>query len=245
MEKGLQLAYTNELIVQRIITEQTENGVYFNVRRANRYLLYIARKKEQLYNRIRPVLRLEVRRPYSVPVSKPFKKDGTYSAAVLKWFPDNAGDVSGAFTRIGFTEPDIGSRKKLQQQLLHLGWKPRAFTEKGSPKLTVDGQPCPSLNAIGSEVGADIALWFTLSHRESQIKGWLDRLRDDQRLSAEANTIGTPTYRFRHKGVVNVPKAARQVIFGKQMRSLFTVPRAAEGYRQYLEWKEKQDEIQG
>jgi len=225
IEKSLQTAFKNECIVRRIISEQAERGVIFNVRRANRYISYIESKKSELYGRIRPFLQLEVIQPYTVPVNKPFKKDGTYSAVAQGWYGDDVNCVGGVFTRVRFEEPDIGSRKKLQSQLLRLGWKPRHFTEKGSPKLTYDGEPCRSLTEIDSQVGKDIALWYTLNHRMSQIKGWLDRLRSDSRLSGEAFTIGTPTYRFRHKAVVNVPKAASHVVFGKQMRSLFTVPR--------------------
>jgi len=241
LNKSLQTAYNNECKVRRIISEQTHNGVQFNLRRANRYILYIERKKEQLYQSIRPFLKLEVVRPYPKPVDKPFTKTGAYSVIAQRWYGLDVEDVWGKFSRVRFIEPDIGSRKKLQSQLLGLGWKPRAFTEKGAPKLTVDSQPCPSLNEIDSQVGADIALWYTLNHRMSQIKGWIKALRPDERLSQGCITIGTPTYRFRHRTVVNVPKAASYVIFGKQMRSLFTVPRAAEGMRQYLEWKEKQD----
>lgn len=241
MIKSLQTSYNNECQVRRIISEQTTNGVQFNLRRANRYIRYIESKKEQLYKQIRPLLQLEVIQHGSVPVNKPFKKDGTYSAAASGWYGDEVGNVGGCFTRIRFEEPDLGSRQKLQSQLLRLGWKPRHFTEKGNPKLTYDSQPCVSLNEINSQVGADIALWYTLNHRLSQIKGWIAALRPDERLSQGCITIGTPTYRFRHKIVVNVPKAAKQVIFGKQMRSLFTVPRAAEGYRLYLEWKERND----
>jgi len=239
--KSLQTAFKNESQVRRIISEQTTTGVYFNKRRANRYLRYIEQKQEQLYGRIRPLLQLEVVQHGSVPVNKPFKKDGTYSNAAQGWMQDDVGTVAGCFTRVKFLEPDLGSRTKLQSQLLRLGWKPRHFTEKGNPKLTYDGQPCPSLNEIDSHVGADIALWYILNHRKSQIEGWIKALRPDERLSQGCITIGTPTYRFRHKVVVNVPKATSYVPFGKQMRSLFTVPRAAEGYRLYLEWKEKQN----
>jgi len=239
MNKSLQTAYNCEAQIRSIISEQTTAGIRFNLRRANRYIQYITDKKEQLYDRIRPLLQLEVIQPYSVPVNKPFKKDGTYSTATSGWYGDNVGYVGGQFTRVRFDEPDIGSRKKLQQQLLRLGWKPRSFTPKGSPKLVVDGQPCRSLNEIDSQVGKDIALWYVLNHRMSQIKGWIKLLRTDERLSQGCITIGTPTYRFRHISVVNVPKAVSGVIFGKQMRSLFTVPRAAQGYRLYLEWKER------
>lgn len=222
MQKSLQTAFENESIVLRIMAEQETNGVQFNERRAKRYISYITRKKEQLYNTIRPLLHMEVIQPYGVPVNRPFKKDGTYSDQVLKWFPDCDGYVCGQFTRVEFREPDIGSRQKLQQQLLQLGWRPLHFTAKGNPKLTVDGQPCNSLLKIDSVAGKAIAEYYILSHRQSQIQGFLDRLRPSKRLPAGAFTIGTPTFRMRHKTVVNVPKASPNVVFGKQMRSLFT-----------------------
>jgi len=225
IKKSLHEAFKNESQIRRIIDVQSNNGVRFNLRRANRYISWIERKKLELYKRIRPFLQLEVSQYGSVPVNKPFKKDGSYSAAAQGWYGDDVGIVAAKFTRVKFSEPDIGSRKKLQSQLLRLGWKPRNFTEKGSPKLTHEGEPCPSLLDINSEIGELLSLWYTLSHRMSQIQGFIDRLRPDERLSARAITIGTPTYRFRHIGVVNVPKAAKQVIFGKQMRSLFTVPK--------------------
>jgi len=225
MEMSLQTAFKNESIIRRILSEQTEAGVQFNTRRANRYLAYIECKKLLVHKQIRPMLHLEVVQPYTVPVNKPFLKDGSYSATTQRWYGDEVDIVWGAFTRVVFEEPDLGSRKKLQSQLIRMGWKPRAFTEKGNPKLTVDSQPCPSLNEIDSHVGAAISLWYTLSHRESQIKGWIQALRPSQRLSQGVITIGTPTYRFRHKTVVNVPKAVSWVVFGKQMRSLFTVPK--------------------
>lgn len=223
--KSLQTAYKTECIVRRILSEQTSNGVYFNTRRANRYLAYIEQKKLQLYSKIRPMLELEIVQPYNVPVNKPFLKNGSYSSPAQKWFGDDVDIIGGPFTRIEFKEPDLGSRKKLQSQLLRMGWKPRHFTEKGNPKLTVDSEPCESLSEIDSQVGADIAKWYILSHRESQIRGWLDHVRPNQRIPQEVFTIGTPTYRMRHKILVNVPKAASHVVFGRQMRSLFTVPR--------------------
>lgn len=240
INKSLQEAFRNESQVRRIISEQSTTGVYFNSRRANRYIRYIEHRQEQLYHSIRPLLQLEVIQPYSVPVNKPFLKNGSYSSPAQRWYGDDVGYVAGQFSRVRFDEPDLGSRQKLQSQLLRLGWKPRNFTPKGNPKLAIDGQPCPSLNEIDSQVGKDIAEWYILNHRMSQIKGWLKLLRPDGRLSQGCITIGTPTYRFRHISVVNVPKAVSYVVFGKQMRSLFTVPRAAEGYRLYLEWKGKQ-----
>ena len=78
-----------------------------------------------------------------------------------------------------------------------------------------------TLFKIEAPVGKQIAKWYTLNHRRSQIKGWISTIRPDGRLTAGANSCGTNTYRFRHKGVVNVPKADPKVIFGYEMRDLF------------------------
>lgn len=224
IEKDIQTAFENEMQVRKIISEQARNGVLFDERKARAYIEELEQRKQELFQKIRPLLQLEVIRPYDKHVDKVFTLSGTYSAISQRWFGDDVGNVWGQFSRVIFEEPDLGSRQKLQSQLLRLGWKPRAFTDKGSPKLTVDGEPCPSLRAIGTEVGQWVADWYTYNHRQSQIQGWLDRLRSDSRLSAEAITIGTPTFRMRHRTVVNVPKAADHVLFGKEMRSLFVVP---------------------
>lgn len=224
IEKDIQTAFENEMQVRKIISEQARNGVLFDERKARAYIEELEQRKQELFQRIRPLLQLEVIRPYDKYVDKVFTLSGVYSAITQRWFGDDVENVWGQFSRVIFEEPDLGSRQKLQSQLLRLGWKPRAFTDKGSPKLTVDGEPCPSLRAIGTEVGQWVADWYTYNHRQSQIQGWLDRLRSDSRLSAEAITIGTPTFRMRHRTVVNVPKAASHVLFGKEMRSLFVVP---------------------
>lgn len=222
--KSIHNALYIEHQVQRIITEQETNGILFDSARARRYITYLKNKQQQLYDSIRPTLSLQLTLPYNRPVSKPYLKAGGYSSQVTKWYGDRESSiVGGPFTRVSWVEPDLGSRQQLTAQLLHLGWRPAAFTEKGSPKLTVDSEPCPSLLSIGDEIGEWIAQWYIYRHRQSQIEGWLDLVRDDGRISAQAITIGTPTFRFRHRGVVNVPRASS--LFGKQMRSLFRVPK--------------------
>lgn len=74
----------------------------------------------------------------------------------------------------------------------------------------------------GGELGLLLKKRLTYAHRRALIRGLISLVRDDGRIPAEANTIGTPTMRMKHSKVVNVPKAAKQIIFGKQCRSLFT-----------------------
>lgn len=73
----------------------------------------------------------------------------------------------------------------------------------------------------GGEIGLMLKQRLTLAHRRSLLKGFLRDVRSDGRISAEAITIGTPTYRMRHKTVVNVPKPA--VVYGRQCRSVLRV----------------------
>lgn len=241
MDKGINAAFSMESHVARIISSQEIRGVCFNVNLAKQHLVTLEGIKQRLYDNIRPVLSLEVEQPYGVPVNKPWLKDGSYSAMVEKWYGEESDIVWGQFTRVEFVEPNLGSRAKLIAQLLRLGWSPEHYTEpsdtypEGSPKLTYEGRPCDSLNHIGTEEGQWIADWYTYNHRQSQIRGWLygvksngfiPRVREDGRIPAEAVTIGTNTFRFRHRKVVNVPKASKKVKFGKEMRELFT---ASEG----------------
>lgn len=225
-EKGDRIAFWAESTVARIIADQQIRGVYFDVELARSNIEELERVQSDTYDRIRPHLQLEVEQPYDKPVSKPFKRDGNYTSQVVKWYGERSDIVGGPFCRVEFREPDLSSRTKLIAQLLRLGWKPTAYTARtekgggGNPKLTVDGEPCPNLVRL-TGVGAEIARWYIASHRQSQIEGWLKRLRPDGRLTAGANTIGTPTYRFTHKTVVNVPKAEDKVWFGKMMRALF------------------------
>lgn len=225
-KRGDEIAFWCESHVARIIAQQETIGVNFDVRLAKESIRLLEEERTRLYTNIRPILRIEVVRPYNKPVSKPFKKDGSYTKQVTGWYGEDASLVGGPFERVEFQEPDLGSRTKLINQLLALGWKPTAYTPRtekgggGNPKLTPDGEPCPNLLKL-TGAGADIARWYIATHRQNQIKGWIKRLRPDGRLSAEANTIGTPTYRFTHKTVVNVPKAEEKVWYGSIMRSLF------------------------
>lgn len=107
-----------------------------------------------------------------------------------------------------------------------------------SPSFTVDADKnlCPNLEALGEEVSyvKDIVKWLTYRHRRNSIfspatdentkkedTGWLahPRINIDGRIPTPANTLGTPTARFTHKDVANIPKT--ESLYGEVMRSLF------------------------
>ena len=210
-----------EVRVAEIINEQEENGVQFDIDKAHKHVQTLTDIRSNLYEEIRPDLDMEVVAPFSVSVNKPFLMSGGYSKATCDWMLDNVDQVGGVFTRVRFEEPDIGSRQKLIKQLLKHGWKPVEFTLKGTPRITNKGVPVDSLAKIKGGIGSKIAEWFTAGHRKSQIEGWINKIRDDGRLTAGADSCGTNTARMRHRNVVNVPKAHSEVFFGHEMRDLF------------------------
>lgn len=217
MAANWQQAIEIEHRVAQIITQQEINGWKFDVEGAHDKIAFLGNECERIYREVRPLLKPEVIHAKAT-VNAPFKRDGSYIKRITDVFGDSSGLVSGPMDFVEFVEPDLGSRKKLMAQLSHHGWKPTEHTEKGNPRLTED-----SMEMLGG-LGKEIAKWYIYRHRISQIQGWLDNVRPDGRITAAADPCGTNTGRFRHRIVVNVPKASKKVVFGYQMRELFTVP---------------------
>ena len=119
-----------EQYVADIIAQQEDDGVYFNKRRAIKYINYLDKKCKTLYNNIRPSLTYVVVSPYKSPINKPFKIDGEYTSNTIKWMEDDVGLVGGPFTRVMFNEPDLDSDKQLKEQLFRLGWEPDEWNYK-------------------------------------------------------------------------------------------------------------------
>ena len=215
-----------------ICQQQEENGVYFDTDKALYLIGKLEYMKSQLYTTIRSNLNYEVvklesldksnldgdNKEYSY-VRKIYLKNGSYNAQVLKHYADPS-IVGGPFSRVSIEEPNIGKRGLIINQLLKLGWEPTEFTEKGFPKLTNKGEPVESLERVG-DFGKSLSLWYVYSHRQSQIQGFLPHVRSDHRIPANLDSCATNTFRAAHRIVANIPRPTS--IFGKEMRSLFTV----------------------
>lgn len=75
-----------------------------------------------------------------------------------------------------------------------------------------------SLGGDLGRVGGLLKKRMVASHRMGLIKGLIDKERKDGKLSADANPCATPTFRFKHRVVVNIPSRG---FFGHECRSLF------------------------
>lgn len=209
-----------------ICAQQEWQGFNFDTEACENHISKLDSERDRLYQNISKVLDREIG-VIGAEVKKPFKKDGSYTKMVQDYIDELPGDVGGPFTRIRWNDPDIGSRQKVMKQLSRQGWVPTEYTEKGNPRLTED-----SMVPLGG-VGKDIARWYILSHRRSQLQGWYDSIRPDGRITAGINPNSTNTARGSHILVANIPKPNHdddgnllwypdgKVVFGTEMRSVF------------------------
>lgn len=104
-----------------------------------------------------------------------------------------------------------------------------------TPKLKDErGELCPSLENLQGEMAKKIVKWLSLRNRRSVIQskdekkktGWLNnpRLEIDGRIGQGFSGV-TNTNRYKHRTIVNLPKADPDVLLGKEMRSLFIAPK--------------------
>ena len=119
----------------------------------------------------------------------------------------------------------LGNLDQVKEFLYGLGWEPDDWNvrrlpsgdfQRTGPKLTTT-----SLHKLG-DVGRDIDEWTTLRSRLSITQGWLRDAEDVGgvcRLHGRAWNIGTPTFRWRHEIITNLPSASEK--WGHRMRSLF------------------------
>lgn len=95
-----------------------------------------------------------------------------------------------------------------------------------SPKLPKDDdQMDKEMRYVSSKIGIDVRTRLMLSHRRSLVTGLVKLVRTDGRISASANPCATPTFRMKHRGVVNIP--APRSPYGKQIRKLFSTEKTS------------------
>ena len=163
-------------------------------------------------------------------VSKPFKKDGSFSRQVIAWRDDpsavdnrigdnDSGVIVGPFSRIKFRKVSLDSNLETKNFLLSEGWEPKEWNyneagNKTSPKLSKDDP----FDGVNKGVGKLVVKRVQCRHRWSTINGLIALIREDGRISSVVSGIAT-TGRAKHSGIVNIPRTTS--FFGKQMRRIF------------------------
>lgn len=117
-----------------------------------------------------------------------------------------------------------GSRMQIIEQLKANGWEPSEFTEKGNVELNEDilESLVPTLPDA-----KDFLDYFLLEKRKSQLAQWIKYLDSDGRIHGKVITNGAVTGRATHASPNLGQVVAVDKPYGKEFRSIFTVP---EGY---------------
>lgn len=214
----------------KINAEITEKGWVFDMRGAKRLKNELRWRMEAIEDELEPQLGDVCVRKGTKEVDKITKKNGTYYKSVCDWFSldpelrSSDGFVAGPFSRIEFHELRLGQMDHVKKYLADIGWKPDDWTMKKvngqwikmSPKLTDS-----SLEPLG-QTGKMIGDYYMMRQRRAMVEGWIEMVKEwgDGRLHGDMFTIGTPSFRCRHKGIVNIPGV--HAPFGKELRSLLT-----------------------
>ena len=174
--------------------------------------------------------------------AKCHKKDGTLSAAGIKWkavCTANGLDwqQSDLVLKVlkGYKEPNAGSHQQIKDWLFSMGWVPQTFKhvrdkETGEtrqiPQTTIkdeDGNPeiCQSLHDLAeSNPNSGIEHLIGLGvykHRLSVVNGFLRDVDDDGFLTARCGGL-TNTLRLKHRELVNLPSI--RVFGGAELRGM-------------------------
>lgn len=213
--------------------EINKNGWVFDMDRALALEEELLDKMEHIEDVINPQLGNVAVMKGNREVDRLVKKNGDYYKNVTDWFELEAdikasnGNISGPYTRVEFKAVQLGQLDHVKKFLLDKGWKPDDYTVKKingkwikqSPKLTES-----SLLPLGT-LGTLIGDYYMLRNRLGTVEGWLESVNgteefNDGRLHGSMFGIGTPSFRCRHRGIVNVPGV--DTPYGKELRSLLT-----------------------
>ena len=210
--------------VASIIHKQVENGWVLDERGSN---LLLGELREKLHNvevDVRNTFKpLPVWIPANHPQDKKYNADGSTSKRYLAQIDKGAHWRDGEWGYNIFPQFNLGSRQQIGRYLQHFGWKPKEYTEKGSVIVNES-----VLSGVKIPQAQQIAEYLMLQKRVAQVQSWVDALEIDGRVRGYVNTIGAVTGRMTHSKPNMAQVPASYSPYGKECRSLWTVPH---GYR--------------
>lgn len=200
--------------VATIIQQQQEKGFLFDIKSAESLYCTLIQRREELKKEL-----LEVFKPWYVKVKefvprKDNKKLGYRSNSPL--------------TLIELTEFNPSSRQHIAYHLKkRYQWEPQEFTEKGEAKI--DESVLSKMEIPEAKL---LSEYFLTEKRIGQLaegdQAWLKKVKQDNRIHGGVITNGAVTGRMTHNNPNLAQVPAVGVPYGKECRSLFTVPR---GYK--------------
>ena len=206
--------------VAEIIQRQEQTGVLFDERKGYELL---AELKEEVLQIVLEVRKVFTPLPTFVKLNElknPKRKDGTNSLAYQRQLDRGAHyDKDGEWGYIDYPEFNLGSRQQIARYLMHFGWQPREYTEKGS--VIVNEKVLENVNIPEAQM---IQQYLMLQKRVAMVQSWIDAVEEDGRIHGRVNSNGAVTGRMTHSkpNLAQVPAVYSP--YGKECRELWTVP---------------------
>jgi DNA polymerase I-like protein with 3'-5' exonuclease and polymerase domains len=204
-----------------------DTGVYFDKKAAEKLEMDLNLRKTEVFEKCRdlfPGTQTEMKTPqyWLDPETGTFYQTKSKAPSKVK------ARLQRGPNKIKTVPFNPSSRQEIIRNLTALGWEPQEFTDAGQPKL--DDNVLRGLD-LGMDLSA-LADLFMLDKRLGFLatgeQALLGRCAEDSRIHGWVNHNGTPTARCRHSrpNLGQVPSLRSE--YGKEFRSLFTVPK---GYK--------------
>ena len=210
-----------EFKAQQICVNQTAHGFNFDIDKAYKLEIQLTERQQQLSEAICSVLG----GVFIIPLGIVTPKRTTKYKAVLRGHY-----LAGAsYTKIKIKEFNPNSRHDLGVRMVErLGWKPKVFGEDGKPTLSeeiLETLDFPVAKLISEYMMIDKRLGMLSKGRNAWIKLYNP---ETKAIHGRVNTLGASTSRCTHSApnLAQIPSVRSP--YGKECRSLFTVP---EGYK--------------
>jgi len=214
--------------VATIINQQKINGWQFNTKEA---INLLAELKQEMFNAEDEVRKVFVPLPVWVPLNHPLDKlykgkfiDQVYSSRFQAQLDKGAEfNEEGEWGHNTYPPFNLGSRQQIARYLIHFGWEPTEYTEKGSVIVSET-----ILEDIEFPEGKLIARYLMIQKRVAMVSSWIDAVDVNERIHGHVNSCGAVTGRMTHSkpNLAQVP--ASYSPYGVECRKLFTV---REGYK--------------
>ena len=218
------------------IREQEENPLRIDLEKARENMDKLAKMRDEKFEVLKQHMTNVIHYKKISKPSKPYKKDGSLSAAGIKWFkllkennlPEDYEDEVEVIHKT--EEPNPQSVTQLKDWLYFLGWKPDKFTERPNTKGEINKVPqiydgeviCNSIRNMFEEYPylENLDMIGKIKHRYGIFKSFLSMNKE----YVPSLIAGfTNTFRVKHvKPFANMPKVG--TFFGAEIRGCIVTP---------------------
>lgn len=218
------------------IREQEENPLRIDLEKARENMDKLAKMRDEKFEILKQHMPNVIHYKKISKPSKPYKKDGSLSAAGIKWFklleennlPEDYEDEVEIIYKT--EEPNPQSVTQLKDWLYSLGWKPDKFVERPNTKGEINKVPqiydgeviCNSIKSMFEEYPylENLDMIGKIKHRYGIFKSFLSMNKE----YVPSLIAGfTNTFRVKHvKPFANMPKVG--TFFGAEIRGCIVTP---------------------